>query len=303
MARTGNGESLFSALKGGTTLRPHCGSTNARLTCHLGLVVPPGPKVAPARSTHEGQQAAAAPTLSSLPPALLSRSGLAASGARGRPASASSSMTASSMRHVPETPYQLVYGALLARWRPRRRLTVPPSQVRHEGQEPRIVLLVNFWHPVRARGDHVSAAARATGCTRRALETHPPRRPIAARPPDDALGVSAASVQSATRFAVGKVHRAVTARTCRDLSWRPAPPTLRRGPLGRVRRSSPRNHLCPPRGDLGLAQTPTTSSHWGERTVSGLFRRPLSVRAILFYVHGAGPRRRRDQARDTAELG
>ena len=26
----------------GTHLRPHCGSTNTRLTCHLGVIVPPG---------------------------------------------------------------------------------------------------------------------------------------------------------------------------------------------------------------------------------------------------------------------
>ena len=41
-ARHGVGEALFSALAPGTRLRPHCGSTNSRLTCHLGLVVPAG---------------------------------------------------------------------------------------------------------------------------------------------------------------------------------------------------------------------------------------------------------------------
>ena len=45
MGYTGNGESLFSVLSAGSHLRPHCGSTNTRLTCHLGLTVPEGPKV------------------------------------------------------------------------------------------------------------------------------------------------------------------------------------------------------------------------------------------------------------------
>ena len=39
---SGGGESLFSCLAPGTHLRAHCGSTNARLTCHLGLLVPGG---------------------------------------------------------------------------------------------------------------------------------------------------------------------------------------------------------------------------------------------------------------------
>ena len=42
MARRGIGESTFSALHGGAHLKPHCGSTNCRLTCHLPLIVPPG---------------------------------------------------------------------------------------------------------------------------------------------------------------------------------------------------------------------------------------------------------------------
>ena len=41
-AMSGGGESLFSCLAPGTHLRAHCGSTNARLTCHLGLLVPGG---------------------------------------------------------------------------------------------------------------------------------------------------------------------------------------------------------------------------------------------------------------------
>ena len=39
-ARLGMGEALFSLLKPHTRLRTHCGPTNMRLTCHLGLVVP-----------------------------------------------------------------------------------------------------------------------------------------------------------------------------------------------------------------------------------------------------------------------
>ena len=42
MARRGIGESTFSALHGGAHLKPHCGSTNCRLTCHLPLIVPKG---------------------------------------------------------------------------------------------------------------------------------------------------------------------------------------------------------------------------------------------------------------------
>jgi aspartate beta-hydroxylase len=42
MARKGVGESTFSALHAGAHLKPHCGSTNCRLTCHLPLLVPEG---------------------------------------------------------------------------------------------------------------------------------------------------------------------------------------------------------------------------------------------------------------------
>lgn len=42
MARCGVGEALFSALAPGTHLRPHCGSTNSRLTAHFCLVTNPG---------------------------------------------------------------------------------------------------------------------------------------------------------------------------------------------------------------------------------------------------------------------
>eukprot|EP00929_Paragymnodinium_shiwhaense_P058255 TRINITY_DN29166_c0_g3_i1.p1 TRINITY_DN29166_c0_g3~~TRINITY_DN29166_c0_g3_i1.p1 ORF type:complete len:465 (-),score=66.33 TRINITY_DN29166_c0_g3_i1:31-1425(-) len=36
------GEALFSRLRPGTRIRPHCGPTNMRLTCHLGLEIPQG---------------------------------------------------------------------------------------------------------------------------------------------------------------------------------------------------------------------------------------------------------------------
>jgi len=42
LAMVGGGETLFSVLKPGTHLRAHCGSTNTRLTCHLGILIPPG---------------------------------------------------------------------------------------------------------------------------------------------------------------------------------------------------------------------------------------------------------------------
>jgi aspartate beta-hydroxylase len=42
MARRGVGEATFSALGGGAHLKPHCGSTNCRLTAHLPLLVPEG---------------------------------------------------------------------------------------------------------------------------------------------------------------------------------------------------------------------------------------------------------------------
>ena len=42
LAFAGGGETLFSTLKPGTHLRPHCGSTNTRLTCHLPLICPSG---------------------------------------------------------------------------------------------------------------------------------------------------------------------------------------------------------------------------------------------------------------------
>ena len=44
---------LFSCLKPGTHLRPHCGSTNTRLTAHLGVVIPPGCSIRAADETRE----------------------------------------------------------------------------------------------------------------------------------------------------------------------------------------------------------------------------------------------------------
>jgi aspartyl/asparaginyl beta-hydroxylase (cupin superfamily) len=37
-----SGQVFFSILSGGAHIRPHCGPSNTRLTCHLGLVVPDG---------------------------------------------------------------------------------------------------------------------------------------------------------------------------------------------------------------------------------------------------------------------
>lgn len=37
-----SGQVFFSVLSGGTHIKPHCGPSNTRLTCHLGLVVPEG---------------------------------------------------------------------------------------------------------------------------------------------------------------------------------------------------------------------------------------------------------------------
>jgi len=42
MATRGVGECTFSALGPGAHLKPHCGATNARITCHLPLIVPEG---------------------------------------------------------------------------------------------------------------------------------------------------------------------------------------------------------------------------------------------------------------------
>merc|ERR1712151_91271 len=39
---SGCGNAIFSMLEPGTCLRAHCGPTNTRLTCHLGLKVPHG---------------------------------------------------------------------------------------------------------------------------------------------------------------------------------------------------------------------------------------------------------------------
>ena len=37
--------SAFAVLSPGSRLRPHCGSTNARLTCHFGVRIPPGARI------------------------------------------------------------------------------------------------------------------------------------------------------------------------------------------------------------------------------------------------------------------
>ena len=40
LAFCGGGDVIFSVLTPGTRLRPHCGPSNARLTCHLAIRVP-----------------------------------------------------------------------------------------------------------------------------------------------------------------------------------------------------------------------------------------------------------------------
>jgi len=51
LAEAGLGEALFSAIQPSTHLLPHCGGTNTRLTCHLGLSIPPGCRVRVADET------------------------------------------------------------------------------------------------------------------------------------------------------------------------------------------------------------------------------------------------------------
>lgn len=87
-AATGVGEALFSVLTPGSRLRAHCGSTNVRLTCHLGLQVPEGCHI---RCGGEWRQ-----------------------------------------------------------WREGEAMVFDDSfehQVEHNGDQPRIVLLINFFHP------------------------------------------------------------------------------------------------------------------------------------------------------------
>lgn len=45
LARAGGGEVIFSVLHPNTHIQPHCGTTNLRLTAHLGLVVPEGCRI------------------------------------------------------------------------------------------------------------------------------------------------------------------------------------------------------------------------------------------------------------------
>jgi len=40
LCQQGGGEIIFSVLRPGTHIKPHCATTNFRLTCHLGLIVP-----------------------------------------------------------------------------------------------------------------------------------------------------------------------------------------------------------------------------------------------------------------------
>merc|ERR1711924_415793 len=82
------GESLFSQLSPGTKLVPHCGPTNMRLTCHLGLIIPDGATI--------------------------------------------------------------TCGGVERKWEEGKCIVFDDSwehEVNHCGASPRVVLLVNFWHP------------------------------------------------------------------------------------------------------------------------------------------------------------
>lgn len=94
-SRAGCGNAIFSRLDAGTRLRAHCGPTNARLTCHLGVEVPAGCEIRVGRETR--------------------------------------------------------------RWRQGECLVFDDSwehEVRNLGDRPRVVLLVNFWHPDLPAGWH-----------------------------------------------------------------------------------------------------------------------------------------------------
>ena len=87
-ATVGVGEALFSVLSPTTHLRPHCGSTNARLTAHLGVRVPSGCRIR--------------------------------------------------------------CGDVERTWEEGKCIVFDDSfehEVWHNGDEPRLVLLMNFWHP------------------------------------------------------------------------------------------------------------------------------------------------------------
>lgn len=59
LARSGLGEVLLTAVTPGTRVAPHCATNNFLLTCHLGLICPPGARIRvgsePWRSWAEGQ--------------------------------------------------------------------------------------------------------------------------------------------------------------------------------------------------------------------------------------------------------
>ena len=87
-ATVGVGEALFSVLAPKTHLRPHCGSTNARLTAHLGVKVPSGCRIRCGKEERTWEEGKCI-------------------------------VFDDSFEH----------------------------EVWHEGDEPRLVLLLNFWHP------------------------------------------------------------------------------------------------------------------------------------------------------------
>ncbi|KAH8066596.1 peptide-aspartate beta-dioxygenase [Aureococcus anophagefferens] len=70
-ADCGVGQMIFSCLAPGAKLRPHCGPTNARLTVHMGLIVPPGGSritVGGEREWREGASSTTPSTSDALPP-------------------------------------------------------------------------------------------------------------------------------------------------------------------------------------------------------------------------------------------
>merc|ERR1719272_20392 len=52
----GVGEIIFSCLQPGSHLKPHCASSNMRLTCHLGLEVPEGCTIRVGQETRTWQE-------------------------------------------------------------------------------------------------------------------------------------------------------------------------------------------------------------------------------------------------------
>ena len=112
-AACGVGEAIFSVLAPRTHLRPHCASSNLRLTCHLPLIVP-GPC-----ALRVGSETRAWTAGKSL-------------------------VFDDSFEHEARIPSALCLLALLSRAADR---FIPTLQAFNEADEPRVVLLLNFFHP------------------------------------------------------------------------------------------------------------------------------------------------------------